>query len=141
MYDGELFKAELIQIYGNRLSKEDAQRERRDLRHNHTINKYLNTILSLSRDAQIGSSFLRTTITNNVRRSRQQRIVDALQQPTDWQDWRKWVKDIGRVDQKANRRINDTGLQETTQHRKDRHPPKTTVRQRPPNFTNPPSTT
>lgn len=77
MYDCEHFKSELIHIYGKRLSKEKAQQKILALHQTGTIDEYLNEALNLEWEAQIGPSFLKTTITHNVRSSLKYRIVES----------------------------------------------------------------
>lgn len=67
MFDWDVFKSELIHLYGNRLSKENAQRRILALQHPDTIDEDLNEIPTLESEAQIDQSFLKTTNTNYVR--------------------------------------------------------------------------
>lgn len=104
MYDWDLFKFELIHLYGNRLSKEEGQQKILALRHTGTIDEYLNEILSLEWDAQIGASFLRTTITDNVRPFFKRRIVESRKQPSSWPHWVEWLRDMEGTDKAADHR-------------------------------------
>lgn len=120
MYDWDMFKSELIHLYGNRLSKEEAQQKILALRHTGTTDEYLKEILSLESDVQIGASFLRTTITDNVRPSLKRRILESRKQPSSWPHWVEWVRDMGRTDQAAYRRLKDPAATASTSRRGER---------------------
>lgn len=87
--DWDTFKHEFIHLSGNRLSKQEAQGKLLDLRHTSIINEYLNDILTLDWETQIGTSFFISL------------IRESLKPPNDSEKWVEWIRNMGRTDQAA----------------------------------------
>lgn len=120
MSDWDHFNSELIYHCVNILSKEKPEQKLLALQDTGTIDEYLNEVISLESNAQIGPAFLRTTLTNNVRPSLKRRIVESRKQPISWPHWIEWVRDMGRKDQAASHRLKDRVATSSTSTRRDR---------------------